>query len=105
MKDKNDSKKIDDCPVISVDAFSVFYDKFCFLDTGDSMAKNLFADEGIQVKILGEFVSEKSPYIFVLCKCRKRDREKFLEAIRKLPDKAMLLGYKDYTETFEQIFD
>ena len=38
------------------------------------------------------------PYVFVICKVRKRDTGKFLEALAKLPNKMLLCGHPDYID-------
>ena len=60
-------------------------------------------DDGVWVKFGKEYASPESAYIFVFCKCRKRDREKFLETIRKLPAEALLLGHKDYLDVCKNV--
>ena len=37
-----------------------------------------------------------APYRVIMCKCRKRDVDAFLAAIRELPNKMLLCGYPDY---------
>ena len=42
-------------------------------------------------------------YRIVFCKVRKRDAERFEEAMEKLKDKMLLLGYSDYPDICSEI--
>ena len=42
------------------------------------------------------WASFHAPYRVIMCKCRKRDVDAFLAAIRELPNKMLLCGYPDY---------
>ena len=42
------------------------------------------------------FLDISTPYRVIMCKCRKRDVDAFLAAIRELPNKMLLCGYPDY---------
>ena len=44
-----------------------------------------------------------SPYCIVFCKVLKKDVVRFEEALGKLKDKMLLLGYNDYPETYDKI--
>ena len=45
-----------------------------------------------------------SPYRVIFCHVRKRDQERFLAALKELPDKMMLLGYTDYLDACRAIW-
>lgn len=92
-----------DCHVIPIKTHSLFFDHFCYLDTKDYMADQLFENAGLKVRFGKEYASPETDYVFVFCKCLKRDRTKFLETIRKLPPKALLLGHKDYLDVCRRV--
>lgn len=75
--------------MIPIRTRSPLYCHFCYMDAKEYLADQLFVDAEIPVK----FGS----------KCRKRDKNKFLEAIKRLPAKAILLGYKDYIEASKKL--
>ena len=49
------------------------------------------------------FMLENSPYRIVFCRVLKRDATKFEEALGKLKDKMILLGYMDYSQACDEI--
>ena len=44
-----------------------------------------------------------APYRVIMCKCRKRDVDPFLAAIRELPNKMLLCGHPDYLTFCEDL--
>lgn len=78
--------------------FSLFFRRFAFVDTEDSLAAPLFAEQGVRLHSVRWYQHEGWPYIFVACKVRKQDTGKFLEALAKLPNKMLLCGHPDYID-------
>lgn len=52
----------------------------------------------VKVKYKGEYAKAESPYRIVLCRVKKRDAERFEEALDKLKVKMLLTGYSDYPD-------
>ena len=44
-----------------------------------------------------------SPYCIIFCKVFKRDVQRFEDALEKLKDKMLLLGYRDYADVCNEI--
>ena len=80
----------------TIEKFSFFHNYFAIIDTADYLADQLFIKHQVRVGFGPEFVCPDAPYRVVMCKCRKRDADAFLAAIRELPNKMLLCGYPDY---------
>lgn len=80
----------------TIEKFSFFHNYFAIIDTADYLADQLFFKHQVRVGFGPEFVCPDAPYRVIMCKCRKRDVDAFLAAIRELPNKMLLCGYPDY---------
>ena len=77
----------------TIEKFSFFHNYFAIIDTADYLADQLFIKHQVRVGFGPEFVCPDAPYRVIMCKCRKRDVDAFLAAIRELPNKMPLRGY------------
>ena len=80
----------------TIEKFSFFHNYFAIIDTADYLADQLFIKHQVRVGFGPEFVCPDAPYRVIMCKCRKRDVDAFLAAIRELPNKMLLCGHPDY---------
>ena len=80
----------------TIEKFSFFHNYFAIIDTADYLADRLFIKHQVRVGFGPEFVCPDAPYRVIMCKCRKRDVDAFLAAIRELPNKMLLCGHPDY---------
>ena len=80
----------------TIEKFSFFHNYFAIIDTADYLADQLFIKHQVRVRFGLEFVCPDAPYRVIMCKCRKRDVDAFLAAIRELPNKMPLRGYPAY---------
>ena len=87
----------------TIEKFSFFYSYFAIIDTADYLADQLFIKHKVRVGFGPEFVCPDAPYRVIMCKCRKRDVDAFLAAIRELPNKMLLCGYPDYLAFCEDL--
>lgn len=83
--------------------FSIFSVPYAYVDHSSYQADRLFAQNKVRVKFKGEYAKEESPYCIVLCKVRKKDAERFEEALDRLKSKMLLLGYRDYPGVCSEI--
>ena len=83
--------------------FSLFKDTYAYIDHKSYLADQLFIQRKIRVHFKEEMMREDSLYCIVFCKVSKRDAAKFEEALGKLNDKMLLLGYTDYPEVCEKL--
>ena len=83
--------------------FSIFSVPYAYVDHSSYQADRLFAQNKVRMKFKGEYVKAESPYCIVFCKVRKKDAERFEEALGKLESKMLLLGYRDYPEVCREI--
>ena len=80
----------------TIEKSSLFHRHFAIIDTADHLADQLFIKHKVQVDFGSEFACPDEPYRVILCKCRKRDADAFLEAVCELPGKMLLYGHSDY---------
>lgn len=85
--------------------FSLFNTHFMFFDTDEYLADTLFIRQRITVKFRGEYQAPDSAYIAIFCSVRKKDEDKFIEALRDLPDKMTLFGHTDFLSVCTSFFD
>lgn len=78
--------------------FSIFSVLYVYVDHKSYLADQLFIQNKVTMKFKREMAKDGSSYSIVFCKVLKKDAEKFEDALEKLKDKMLLLGYKDYTE-------
>lgn len=78
--------------------FSLFSRQFAFVDSEDCLAAPLFDAQGVRLHAVRWYQREGCSYIFVVCKVRKLDTGRFLEALSKLPNKMLLCGHPDYID-------
>lgn len=83
--------------------FSLFSVHYAYVDHSSYQADRLFVQNKVRVKFKGEYTKEESPYCIVLCKVRKKDAERFEEALDRLKSKMLLLGYRDYPDVCSEI--
>ena len=50
----------------------------------------------------GNFTKDDSDYIFVYCKVKKKDHDKFIETLGELKNKMLIMGYSDYESFCEK---
>lgn len=85
------------------DDFSLFTITYVYVDHHSYLADSLFAQRKIAMKFKGEMSRFDSPYCIVFCKVLKRDVKRFEDALEKLKDKMLLLGYRDYGDVCDEI--
>ena len=83
--------------------FSIFSVSYAYVDNSSYLADQLLVQNKVTMKFKGEMVKGDSPYCIVFCKVLKRDVERFEDALRRLKDKMLLLGHKDYPEVCSEI--
>lgn len=77
---------------------SPFYHYFLYVDVPEYLADDLFSNEDVDVRFLREYEDPGSDYRVIYARCRKRDTPRFLSAIDRLTNKAMLCGYPGYKD-------
>jgi len=87
----------------TIKKFSFFYNYFAIIDTEAYLADQLFIKHKVRVWFGPEFVRPDTTYRVIMCKCRKRDVDTFLSAIRELPNKMFLCGQPDYLTFCEDL--
>ena len=58
----------------------------------------MFVQNKVRLKFKNEYVKAESPYRIIFCKVRRKDTERFEEALERLNNKMLLCGYRDYPE-------
>ena len=84
---------------IMLKSCSLFTYKFAYFDIKENyLADDLFIKYKIRVKFGREFWKDDDKYALIMCKIKKRDVPKFIQAIEELENKALLIGYVDYPD-------
>lgn len=77
--------------------FSTRFNFFCFIDVSDYLADVIFIKHKIRVWFKNEYGKNGTEYKAIFCKIKKKDKEKFLLAMKELEQNMLLLGYNDYS--------
>lgn len=72
------------------------YKQYMYVDCKNYLADDLFIKNKITVKFEGDFTKDDSDYIFVYCKVKKKDHDKFIKTLGELKNKMLIMGYSDY---------
>ena len=83
---------------LTLEKFSLMYGYYAFIDVPDYYADHLFIQHQVRVRFGNEYSHPDQPYVFIFCKVRKRDRERFLFALAELNRKMLLCGYPGYED-------
>ena len=86
-----------------MDDLSLFTVPYAYVDHCPYLADSLFLQRGIKMCFKGEMVRDDSPYRLIFCRVLKRDTGRFEEALGKLKDKMLLMGYRDYGSVCEEL--
>lgn len=80
------------------------YKQFAYIDTMGFLADRIFIENKVRVKFCGDYKHREKNYVIVICKVKEKDIPMFLQALKELKNRAILMGNTDY-ETFckEQI--
>ena len=78
--------------------------QFAYIDTTGYLADRIFIENKVRVKFCGDYKHREKNYVVVICKVKEKDVPMFLQALKELKNRAILMGNTDY-ETFckEQI--
>lgn len=87
---------------ISLKKFSLRFRHFCFIDTDRYLADALFIKHKVRVWFKQEAHKEGTDFVFIFCKVRKKDVDKFLTALDELKGKMLLMGCSEYQEFCEE---
>ena len=75
-----------------------FTARFCYWDVEENWAFALFREAKLHVNVFQTWKKPGTEYILHRCSIRKKDRQKFLDAIEKLERKMLICGHNDYTD-------
>ena len=70
-----------------------------YIDTTGYLADRIFIENKVRVKFCGDYKHREKNYVVVICKVKKKDVPMFLQALKELKNRAILMGNTDY-ETF-----
>ena len=70
-----------------IERFSLLNAYYAYMDTDAYLADQLFIKHQVRVHFREEYARDDSPYRVIFCHVRKRDQERFLEALNELPGK------------------
>lgn len=75
------------------------YINFAYIDTTGYLADRIFIENKVRVKFCGDYKHREKNYVIVTCKVKEKDVPMFLQALKELKNRALLVGNTDY-ETF-----
>lgn len=75
------------------------YKQFAYIDTMGFLADRIFVENKVRVKFCGDYKHREKNYVVVICKVKEKDVPMFLQALKELKNRAILMGNTDY-ETF-----
>lgn len=78
------------------------YKQYMYVDCKNYLADDLFIKNKITVNFEGDFTKDDSDYIFVYCKVKKKDHDKFIKTLGELKNKMLIMGYFDYESFCEK---
>lgn len=80
------------------------YNNFVYIYTTGFLADRIFIENKVRVKFCGDYKHREKNYVVVICKVKEKDVPMFLQALKELKNRAILMGNTDY-ESFckEQI--
>lgn len=81
------------------------YKQYMYVDCKNYLADDLFIKNKITVKFEGDFTKDDSDYIFVYCKVKKKDHDKFIKTLGELKNKMLIMEYSDYESFCEKQID
>lgn len=78
------------------------YKQYMYVDCKDYLADDLFIKNEIVVKFEADFTKDNSDYIFVNCKIKKNNQDKFIKTLEELKNKMLIMGHSDYESFCEE---
>lgn len=78
------------------------YKQYMYIDCKNYLADDLFIKNKITVNFECDFTNDDSDYIFVYCKVKKKDHDKFIETLGELKNKMLIMGHSDYESFCEK---
>ena len=88
---------------LPIHTLSPFHQRFVYIDLPEYLADTIFIQNKIHVKFEKEWKKPDNPYIIILCKIKKKDKEKFEKSLKELERKMLLMGHSDYQEMCKNI--
>lgn len=78
------------------------YRRYIYVDCKNYLADDLFIKNKITMNFESDFTKDNSDYIFVYCKVKKKDHDKFIKTLGELKNKMLIMGYSDYESFCEE---
>ncbi len=88
-----------------LDHLSLFYDMYMFIDTAEHLADQVFIQHKLPIRFKGDYQKDGQKYRMILCKAPKKRRADFVECMKDLARKMLLLGNTDYCDFCSQVQD
>lgn len=82
---------------------SIFSVLYAYVDHSSYQADRLFVQDKVRIKYKREYAKEDSPYRIIFCKVGKKDTARLEEALDKMKNNMLLLGYRDYSDFCSEI--
>ena len=83
---------------------SLISKRYLYFDR-DQCSFSLLHRRNVRMKIKGVLTHQKENYVVVDCRVRKKDASAFEAAMKELPNKMLICGYRDYASFCNQMAD
>lgn len=79
--------------------------QFAYIDTTGFLADRIFIENKVRVKFCGDYKHREKNYVVVICKVKEKDVPMFLQALKELKNRAILMGNTDYESFCKEHFE
>ena len=81
------------------------YNNFVYIDTTRYLADRIFIENKVRVKFCGDYKHREKNYVVVICKVKEKDVPMFLQALKELKSRAILMENTDYESFCKEQFE
>lgn len=72
--------------------------KFCYIDTDEDLAFQIFLKHKIAIKVMSTYNNDKCEYTVNICKVPKKYHAEFDKCMKELSNKMLITGHTDYED-------
>lgn len=88
-----------------LEKFSLRHVYFAYFDVPQYLADPLFVKREVMVWYDQKFKRPDKPYVMIICHVRKKDAQRFMEALEELKNSMVICGHLDYEETVSEMMN
>ena len=92
---------MDNC--IRIRSWSPFHFRVIIIDTKEYVSTRILTNYGIRPWNIKRMSNSSTPFRLVECSIRKKDVEKFIEALEGIRNSILVMGYRDYDQMCDKL--